>query len=55
MRLLRRFRRAGCSSGGEWPLLPEGTALGCCAGDAQRGQLHFDDRRCTAILHASAS
>ena len=38
MRLLRRFRRAGCSSGGEWPLPPEGTALGCCAGDAQRGQ-----------------
>ena len=37
MRLLRRFRRAGCSSGGEWPLPPEGTALGCCAGDAQRG------------------
>ena len=26
MRLLRRFRRAGCSSGGEWPLPPEGTA-----------------------------
>ena len=37
MRLLRRFRRAGCSSGGEWPLPPKGTALGCCAGDAQRG------------------
>ena len=36
-RLLRRFRRAGCSSGGEWPLPPKGTALGCCAGDAQRG------------------
>ena len=28
MRLLRRFRRAGCSSGGEWPLLPEGTGPG---------------------------
>ena len=26
MRLLRRFRQAGCSSGGEWPLPPEGTA-----------------------------
>ena len=36
-RLLRRFRRAGCSSGREWPLLPKGTALGCCAGDEQRG------------------
>ena len=43
MNLLRRFRRAGCSSGGEWPLLPEGTAKGCCAGDAQRGQR---DHRC---------
>ena len=31
MRLLRRFRRAGCSSGGEWPLPPEGTALGTAA------------------------
>ena len=30
MRLLRRFRRAG-SSGGEWPLPPEGTALGTAA------------------------
>ena len=26
MRLLRRFRWAGCSSGREWPLSPEGTA-----------------------------
>ena len=26
MRLLRRFRQADCSSGGEWPLSPEGTA-----------------------------
>ena len=26
MRLLRRFRQAGCSPGGEWPLPPEGTA-----------------------------
>ena len=30
MRVLRRFRRAG-SSGGEWPLPPEGTALGTAA------------------------
>ena len=43
--LLRRLRheRAGCSSGGEWLLPPEGTAhsaalgLGCCAVVAQRG------------------
>ena len=26
MRVLRRFRRVGCSSGGEWPLPPKGTA-----------------------------
>ena len=43
--LLRRLRheRAGCSSGREWLLPPEGTAhgaalgLGCCAVVAQRG------------------
>ena len=36
MRLLRRFRRAG-SSGGEWPLPPEGTAPSGCWATTQRG------------------
>ena len=37
--LLRRLRheRAGCSSGGEWPLPPESNAQGCCAVVARPG------------------
>ena len=57
--LLRRLRheRAGCSSGGEWPLSPEGTAQGCRAGDAQRGPRCCRSGECKQALsrHTSVS
>ena len=44
MRVLRRLRVGKSCSSGEWLLPLEGTAPGCCAGDAQRRQ--FGHRCC---------